>query len=235
MRQGTYDSIVERQGNLVVMKNKLYQISYDLSKGTWDYLNQAGQVVIRNAYTKVILKDGTFFTTLEAESRNFITHPITEDDFGICQPIAFSHQPDNRAFRTHVYLNCYDKKPYIVLHAAVENLSGKPVAIDRIIVIGISSLHENAHSGTAGSVYLGGDPSGYRIFLDTNRTSEQAVKPIHDGFSIAKKGSAELFNNGALYDTATKQSLVFGFLSAQKWKFRGPGWIQFTDTTGYRR
>lgn len=217
MRQGTYDSIVERQGNLVVMKNKLYQISYDLSKGTWDYLNQAGQVVIRNAYTKIILKDGTFFTTLEAESRNFITHPITEDDFGICQPIAFSHQPDNRNFRTHVYLNCYDKKPYIVLHAAVENLSGKPVAIDRIIVIGISSLHENAHSGTAGSVYLGGDPSGYRIFLDTNRTSEQAVKPIHDGFSIAKKGSAELFNNGALYDTDTKQSLVFGFLSAQKW------------------
>ena len=217
MRQGTYDSIVERHGNLVVMNNRQFQIRYDLSKGTWDYLNQAGQAVIRNAYTKVILEDGTVFTTLDAESRNFITHPITEDDFGICHPIAFSHKPENRDFQTHVYLNCYNKKPYIVLHAAVENLSGKPVAIDRIIVIGVSSIHEKAHTSTEGSVYLGGDPSGYRIFLDTKRTSEQALKTIHDGFSIDKKGSAEMFNNGALYDTDTKQSLVFGFLSSQKW------------------
>ena len=217
MRQGTYDSIVERHGNLVVMNNRQFQIRYDLSKGTWDYLNQAGQAVIRNAYTKVILEDGTAFTTLDAESRNFTTHPITEDDFGICHPITFTHQPENRDIQTHLYLNCYNRKPYIVLHAGVENLSGKPIAIDRIIVIGVSSLHEKAHTSTEGSVYLGGDPSGYRIFLDTKRTSEQALKTIHDGFSIDKKGSAELFNNGALYDTDTKQSLVFGFLSSQKW------------------
>ena len=217
MRQGTYDSIVERQGNLVVMKNNLFQISYDLSQGTWDYLNQAGQTIIRNAYTKVILKDGTVFTTLDVGSRDFITHPITEDDFGICHPITFSHQPENRDIQTHLYLKCYNRKPYIVLHAGVENLSAKPIAIDRISVIGVSSPHDKARTGTEGCVYLGGAPSGYRIFLDTKKTSNQALKTIHDGFSINKEVSTEPFYNGAFYDTDSKQSLVFGFLSSQKW------------------
>ncbi len=217
MRQAVYDSIVERQGNLVVMKSKLFQIRYDLSKGTWDYLNQAGQAVIRNAYTKVILEDGTVFTTLDAESRDFVTHPIAEDDFGIYHPISFSHQPENRDVRTHVYLNCYNRKPFIVLHAEVENLSGKLIAINRIMVIGVSSPGDKAHNGAAGGVYLGGDPSGYCLFLDTKRTSEQSLKTVHDGFSINNQQSAELFYNGALYDTDSKQSLVFGFLHSQKW------------------
>ncbi len=217
MRQGTYDSIVERQGNLVVMKNKLFQISYDLSKGTWDYLNQAGQTIIRNAYTKVILKDSAVFTTLDVGSRDFITHPITEDDFGICHSITFSHQPENRDIQTHLYLNCYNRKPYIVLHAAVENLSGKPIAINRMSVIGVSSHHEKAQTSTQGYVYLGGAPSGYRIFLDTKRTSNQALKTIHDGFSINKDVSTEPCYNGAFFDTDSRQSLVFGFISSQKW------------------
>lgn len=217
MRQAAYDSIVERQGNLVVMKNKLFQVSYDLSKGTWDYLNQAGQAVIRNAYTKVILEDGTAFTTLDAESRNFTTHPITEDDFGICHPITFTHQPENRDIQTHLYLNCYNRKPYIVLHAGVENLSGKPIAIDRIIVIGVSASQDKAQTSAEGCVYLGGDPCGYRIFLDTKRTSNQALKTIHDGFSINKEVATEPSYNGAFYDTDSRQSLVFGFLNSEKW------------------
>ena len=217
MRQAAYDSIVERQGNLVVMKSKLFQIKYDLSKGTWDYLNQEGQAVIRNAYTKVTLEDGTVFTTLDAESRDFITHPITEDDFGIYHPISFSHQPENRDVQTHVYLNCYNRKPFIVLHAEVENLSGKTIAINRIMVIGVSSPQDKAHNGAQGCVNLGGNPSGYRIFLDSNRTSEHALKTIHDGFSINNQTSTGLFYNGAFYDTDSKQSLVFGFLNSQKW------------------
>ena len=213
MRQGTGDSTVARQGNQVVMKNRLLEINFNLSKGTWSYFDQTGHIVIRNAYTKVVLQDGTVLTTLEAGIREFITHPITEDELGVYQPITFSHQGEDRDIRTHLYLNCYSNKPYIILTVGVENLNGKPLAVEQMTSIGVSPLDDKSQSG----VYLGGDPSGYHILLSMNTPASQGVKRIYDGFTINKDTATSACYNGMLYDTDSKRSFVFGFLSFQKW------------------
>ena len=92
MLQGAGDLTFAREGKLVIAKNNLFQVNFNLSKGTWNYIDQTGHSVIKNAYTKIVLQNGTVLTTLDAGLCEFITHPITEDEFGLYQPITFSHQ-----------------------------------------------------------------------------------------------------------------------------------------------
>jgi len=203
------DLAVTRQGHFVVTQNKQFQIKFNLSKGTWDYIHPAGHIIIRNAYAKIVLGNGTVLTTLDDGTREFFTSPLTEDEFGIYQSVKFSHQAEGKDIRINLNLNCYSKAPYVILTVSIENLSDNPIAVDEMTLIGVSSDDEKDQGG----VYLGGPPSGYHLFLNTNPTSEQGVKAIYDGF----KTSPQACYDGILYDTESQRALVFGFLSFQKW------------------
>ena len=65
MKEEAGDLAISRQGSQVIAKNKLFQINFDLSKGTWNYADKTGYSIIRDAYTKIILQDGTVLTTLD--------------------------------------------------------------------------------------------------------------------------------------------------------------------------
>ena len=213
MKEEAGDLAISRQGSQVIAKNNLFQINFDLSKGTWNYIDKTGYSVIRDAYTKIILQDGTVLTTLDPGDSEFITNPTTEDESGICQPITFSHQPKGHGVQTHLYLKCYPKKPYVVLTVGVKNTHDAPITLEQISTIDVSP-----HNGKAkGGVYLGGAPSGYHTFLDMNTPTASGLKEIHDGFRINEDASTTSCYNGVLYDTGSKRSLVFGFLSFQKW------------------
>ncbi len=213
MKEEAGDLAVARQGSQVIAKNNLFQINFDLSKGTWNYADKTGYNVIRDAYTKIILQDGTILTTLDPGISEFITSPTTEDEFGIYQPITFSHQPEGHGLQTYLYLRCYPRKPYVVLTVGVKNTRKKPMALEQISTIDVSP-----HNGKAkGGIYLGGAPSGYHTFVDMNTPTTSGLKEIHDGFRINEETSTTPCYNGVLYDTESKRSLVFGFLSFQKW------------------
>ncbi len=212
MKAEAGDLNVSRQGSRVIAKNNLFQINFDLSKGTWNYIDKTGYNIIRDAYAKVILQDGTRLTTLDRGISEFITSPTTEDEFGIYQPITFSHQPEGHGVRTHLYLKCYFRTPYIVLTVGVQNTHEEPITIEQISTIDVSP-----HNGKArGGIYLGGAPSGYHTFVDMNTPIASGLTEIHDGFHINQDTTTSCYN-GVLYDTNTKRSLVFGFLSFQKW------------------
>ena len=213
MKEEAGDLTVSRQGSQVIAKNKLFQINFDLSKGTWNYIDKTGYNIIRDAYTKIILQGGTVLTTLDPGVSEFTTSPTTEDEFGIYQPITFSHQPEGHGVRTHLYLKCYPRKPYVILSVGVKNTHETPIALEQISTIDVSP-----HNGKAkGGVYLGGAPSGYHTFVDMNTPIAHGLKEIHDGFRINEDASTTSCYNGVLYDTESKRSLVFGFLSFQKW------------------
>ena len=116
MKEEAGDLAISRQGSQVIAKNNLFQINFDLSKGTWNYTDKTGYSIIRDAYTKIILQDGTVLTTLDPGESEFITSPVTEDEFGVYQPITFSHQPKGHGVQTHLYLKCYPRKPHVVLN-----------------------------------------------------------------------------------------------------------------------
>ena len=213
MKEEVGDLAISRQGSQVIAKNNLFQINFDLSKGTWNYADKTGYNVIRDAYTKIILQDGTVLTTLDPGSSEFVTNPTTEDESGVYQPITFSHQPEEHGLQTHLYLKCYPKKPYIVLTVGVKNIHEEPISLEQISTIDVSPHNGNAKGG----VYLGGAPSGYHIFMDMNTPTASGLKEIHDGFRINEDASTTSCYNGVLYDTESKRSLVFGFLSFQKW------------------
>ena len=209
MRQEASELAVTRQGSFVVTQNKQFQIKFNISKGTWNYIDQTGHTIIRNAYARIVLQDGTILSTLDNGVREFITSPPEADEFGVYQRVTFSHQAEGKGVRTNLYLNCYNKAPYIILSVGVENLNDKPIALDGMTLIGVSSLNKESQGG----VDLGGPPSGYHLFLNINHLSDQGVKTIYDGFETATQACYD----GVLYDTDSQKSLVFGFLSFQKW------------------
>ena len=213
MKEAAGDLTVSRQGSQVIAKNNLFQINFDLSKGTWNYIDKTGYSVIRDAYARIILQDGTVLTTLDPGSSEFITSSITEDESGVYQPITFSHQPEGHGLQTHLYLKCYPRKPYVVLTVGVKNTHEAPITLEQISTIDVSPHNGNARGG----IYLGGAPSGYHTFVDMNTPTASGLKEIHDGFRINADASTTACYNGVLYDTESKRSLVFGFLSFQKW------------------
>ena len=72
----------ERRGDLAIVQTPHYRINFDLSTGTWHYYDSDGYGIIRNAYTKITLNNGTFLTTVDAKFRSFTTRRPNEDVFG---------------------------------------------------------------------------------------------------------------------------------------------------------
>ena len=214
MRIEANDLTVSRRGSQVIAKNSMLQVIFDLSKGTWSYIDKTGHSVIRNAYTKVTLRGGTTFSTSDPGVSEFITSPVTEDEFGVFQPVTFSHHAEGSGFRTHLYLNCYHQKPFVILTVGVENLNGRPLALEQINLIDVSPRQGSARGG----VHLGGPPSSYNMFLSMDTPAFHGVRKLYDGFSVNRDHSTESCYDGLLYDTESERSLVFGFLGFEKWR-----------------
>ena len=47
------DVAVSRQGNLAVINHSKFEIKFNLSKGTWDYIDESGDTIIRNGCTQI--------------------------------------------------------------------------------------------------------------------------------------------------------------------------------------
>ena len=67
------DVAVSRQGNLAVINHNKFEIKFNLSKGTWDYIDENGDTIIRNGCTQVTLDDGTVIKTEDTGTREFMT------------------------------------------------------------------------------------------------------------------------------------------------------------------
>jgi hypothetical protein len=221
---------VMRRGNLVMARNEFLQVNYNLATGTWSYVDKTGYTVIRNAYAKIILQDGTTITTKDDCYREFKTEWVDDAIGGSCRQIKFSHLPTATAMqwqagqtepncpRVNVYLRFYDKQPYLILIVGVENVGTELAKHQEIGVTQVNLIDISPISGTPqGGIYLGSDPSRYHVLLDTYTRSPKGIMDIYDGFSTELMTPDESQYDGLLYDTESKRSLIFGFLTFKKW------------------
>lgn len=119
-----------------------------------------------------------------------------------------SNRPD---IRINTYLTCYTDQPYVLLKIGVENLNSSSLFLKDISLIDISTQH--------GLIQLGGHPSQYHLYLKLPPISPSSGthKKIYDGFNLTNGNSPQPCQDGILYDTETKNSLLFGFLTSDKW------------------
>ncbi|MYG06561.1 hypothetical protein F4167_08075 [Candidatus Poribacteria bacterium] len=85
------DVAVSRRGNLVVIEHSKFEIKFNLSKGTWDYIDESGDTIIRNGCAQITLDDGSVIKTEDAGNSEFITAFPQTDVFGTYYQICFSH------------------------------------------------------------------------------------------------------------------------------------------------
>ena len=57
---------VSRHGNLAVINHNKFEIKFNLAKGTWDYIDERGDTIIRNGCTEITLDDGSVIKTEDA-------------------------------------------------------------------------------------------------------------------------------------------------------------------------
>lgn len=113
--------------------------------------------------------------------------------------------------RLHTYLTCYAEQPYVLLKVEVENLNSTSISLSNITLIDISSSN--------GSIQLDSHPSQYNLFLKTPPIAPSATsrQKIYDGFHFNKDDALQPCQDGILHDTLSKKSLVFGFITSEKW------------------
>ncbi|MDE0637222.1 MAG: alpha-galactosidase [Candidatus Poribacteria bacterium] len=233
------DLAISRRGKLVEINHQKYQIEFNLSKGTWNYSNKNGKTVIKNAFTQIALKNETVLKTSDAGFREFTTGPLETDAFGKHQTLRFSYETaktneqrlnsdlgslqqssnsekkDNASggtgIRIHTYLTCYADQPYILLKVGVENLNLTPIGLKNITLIDISAK--------SGGIQLGEHPSQYQLFLKIPPIvlAPGTPRKIYDGFSLNPDNTSQPCQDGILHDTDDKSSLVFGFITTNKW------------------
>jgi len=207
----TYTSVV-RHGDVVTAKNELLQVNYNLATGVWSYMDATGYTIIRNAYAKVKLRNGTTITTIDDCHRSFKTSSMT-DDIGDCKQIKFSHKIDENLPSVNIYLKFYDQQPFLMLSLGLENQTKNDIQIEQLNLIDVSPIDNKPQGG----IYLGVDPSTFHLFLNTHAAAVSGVRDVYDGYDAAAMTSSESQYDGLLYDTESKRSIVFGFLTFQKW------------------
>ena len=205
----------ERRGNLAIVQSAHYQINFDLSTGTWHYHDRDGYGVIRNAYTKIILNNGTFLTTVDAKYRKFTTRQPSDDVLGRYQQITFSHESRSRKLKINLHLKCYFDQPYLVFSVGVQNLSPKQIRLSQIDLINTSPLTQA--SETSGGLYLSGKPESYQLFLDTHPLYKNEISSLYKGVEVNQNHDSFPCYHGEFYHPQSKKSLSFGFLTSQKW------------------
>ena len=202
------DIAVSRQGNLVVINHSQFEIKFNLAKGTWDYIDERGDVIIRNGCTEATLDDGSVIKTNNTGTREFITQPTT-DVFGDCHQIRFLYEATDKGIRINTYLNCYSDQPAIHLKVGIENLKPEPVRLDSVTVLGVST--------NRGAVLLGGTPTDCHLFINMPPISPGVSKKLYDGFLLSETDTMHPSYDGVLHDTESGKALVFGFLTNEKW------------------
>ena len=202
------DIAVSRQGNLVVINHSKFEIKFNLAKGTWDYIDEHGDIIIRNGCTEITLSDGSVIKTENAGTREFITQPTT-DVFGDCQQIRFSYEAANKGIRINTYLNCYANQSAIHLKVGIENIKTEPLQLDSVTVLGVSA--------NRGAVLLGGTPTDCHLFINMPPISPGVSKKLYDGFLLSETDTMHPSYDGILHDTESGKALVFGFLTNEKW------------------
>lgn len=203
------DIAVSRQGNLVVINHNKFEIKFNLTRGTWDYIDERGDTIIRNGCTEVTLGDGSVIKTENAGTREFATQPTTTDVFGACRQIRFSCEATNKGIRINTYLNCYGDQPAIHLKVGVENLKTEPLQLDSVTVLGVST--------NRGAVSLGGTPKDCHLFINMPPVSPGVSKKLYDGFLLSETDTMHPSHDGVLHNTESGKALVFGFLTTEKW------------------
>ena len=203
------DVAVSRQGDLAVINHTQFEIKFNLSKGTWDYIDESGDTIIRNGCTQVTLDDGSLIKTDDTGTREFITELPKTDVFGDYHQIRFSYEATDKGIRINTYLNCYNAHPAIHLKVGVENLKPEPLQLDSITVLGVS---ENR-----GAVLLGATPSECYLFINMPPISPGVSKKLYDGFLLSETDTMHPSHDGVLHDTRSGKALVFGFLTTEKW------------------
>ena len=142
------------------------------------------------------------------------TQSTKDTDNSDVQPDSADEKPsdsDKSGIRIHTYITCYVEQPYILLKVEVENLNTSPIYVTDLTLIEISSQ--------SGSIQLGSHPSQYHLFLKIPPISPSASArhKIYDGFQLNRDSTLQPCKDGILYDTESKKSLVFGFITTQKW------------------
>lgn len=200
---------VSRQGNLAVINHNKFQITFNLAKGTWDYIDETGHTIIRDGCTQLTLNDENTIKTEDAGTREFITELPKTDAFGTYHQIRFSYEAKDKKIRLNTYLNFYAEHPYILLKVGVENLQREPLELNSLTLLGVSTKR--------GAVNLGGTPSNYHLFVNTPPTSPGVSRRLYDGFLLNANDTPYPCHDGALQDTESQRALVFGFLTSEKW------------------
>lgn len=200
---------VSRQGNLAVINHTQFEIKFNLSKGTWDYIDENGDTIIRDGGTQVTLGDGSVVKTEDAGTREFITELPKTDAFGSYHQIRFSHEATGKGIRINTYLNCYAAHPAIHLKVGIENLKSEPLQLDSVTVLGVSA--------NRGGVFLGGLPSDCHLFINAPPVSPGVSRKLYEGFLLNETDALHPSNDGILCDTKSGKALVFGFLTTEKW------------------
>ena len=204
------DVAVSRRGNLVVINHNKFEIKFNLSRGTWDYIDESGDVIIRNGCTQITLDDGSVVKTEDTGTREFITAVPQTDALGTYHQIRFSHEAKGKGVRINTYLNCYDAQPAILLKVGVENLKqGQPLQLDTLMVLGVSK--------NRGAVLVGGTPSDCHLFINMPPLSPGVSRRLYDGFLLSETDARHPCHDGMLRDTENDKTLVFGFLTTEKW------------------
>ncbi len=204
------DVAVSRQGTLVVINHNKFEIKFNLSRGTWDYIDESGDVIIRNGCTQITLDDGSVVKTEDTGTHEFITAVPQTDALGTYHQIRFSHEAKGKGVRINTYLNCYDAQPAILLKVGVENLKqGQPLQLDTLTVLGVSK--------NRGAVLVGGAPSDCHLFINMPPLSPGVSRRLYDGFLLSETDARHPCHDGMLRDTENDKTLVFGFLTTEKW------------------
>ena len=204
------DVAVSRQGNLVVINHSKFEIKFNLSKGTWNYIDESGDTIIRNGCTQLTLDDGSVIKTEDAGNREFITALPQTDAFGTYHQICFSHEATGKGIRINTYLNCYATQPAILLKVGVENLNqARPVQLENLTVLGVST--------NRGAVLVGKTPADCHLFINMPPVSPGVSRQLYDGFLLSDTDARHPCHDGMLHDTQSGKTLVFGFLTTEKW------------------
>ena len=200
---------VSRQGNLAVINHTQFEIKFNLSKGTWNYIDENGDIIIRDGCAQITLDDGSVVKTEDAGTREFITEPPKTDACGSYHQIRFSHEATGKGVRINTYLKCYAAHPAIHLKVGVENLKSEPLRLKSVTVLGVSA--------NRGAVLLGGHPSDYHLFINMPPVSPGVSKRLYEGFLLSETDAMHPSNDGVICDTKGGKALVFGFLTTEKW------------------
>jgi len=212
MPEGYTRLSVTRQGEHVIIKNGHFRVDYDFNNGTWDYIDLTGYKVIRGAYSKVTLEDGTILTTMDNGVREFISESFTDDIMGKCKRIKFSHKIFSENIYINVYIKVHDELPYLLINTEIKNHS-KEEKIAQIDVITVSSIYGER----VGGIYLGKEPITCNVYLNTDSRIAKGMQNIYNGFNSEKLVVSGNQYDGVIYDSDTKRSVVFGFLDIEKW------------------